>query len=306
MNLNHLAIFQAVADAGNITAGAERLHISQPAVSKQLQELERSLGAPLLDRLPRGVRLTEAGELLAGYARRLFALEAEAELALAELKGLERGRLSIGASVTIGSYLLPQVLARFYERHPGLELSVEIANTESIQRKLLDGALDIGLTEGQSSFAEIEAEEFRQDQMVAITAPDHPLVHAPEPVAIRRLCDEPFVVREMGSGTRLVLESALAERQLTIHPVMSLGNIGAIKRAVAAGIGVAFVSALTIELEVAAGSLAVIELVDFSLRRPFHIAGVRGRHRSRAAQAFLTMLRNDTKLSAETPTGASS
>ena len=306
MNLNHLAIFQAVADAGNITAGAERLHISQPAVSKQLQELERSLGAPLLDRLPRGVRLTEAGELLAGYARRLFALEAEAELALAELKGLERGSLSIGASVTIGSYLLPQALARFYKRYPGLELSVEIANTESIQRKLLDGALDIGLTEGQTSFVEIEADEFRQDELVAIAAPTHPLAQSAASVTIQRLCEEPFVVREPGSGTRLALESALAERQLTIRPAMSLGNIEAIKRAVAAGIGVAFVSALTIEMEVAAGSLAVIELADFTLRRPFHIAGVRGRHRSRAAQAFLTMLRDDTKPTAEIPAGASS
>lgn len=295
MNLNHLAIFQAVADAGNITAGAERLHISQPAVSKQLQELERSLGTPLLDRLPRGVRLTGAGELLAGYARRLFALEAEAELAMAELKGLERGRLSIGASVTIGSYLLPQALAQFHNAYPGLELSVEIANTESVQKKLLDGTLDIGLTEGQISFAEIEAAEFRQDELVAIAAPHHPLAHASKPVTLRRLCEEPFVVREPGSGTRLALEGALAERKLAIYPVMSLGNIEAIKRAVTAGIGVAFVSELTVGMETAAGRLAVIELADFTLRRPFHSVSVRGRHRSRAAQAFLATLRSDEK-----------
>ncbi len=295
MNLNHLAIFQAVADAGNITAGAQRLHISQPAVSKQLQELERSLGVALFERLPRGVRLTEAGELLAGYARRLFALESEAELALAELRGLERGRLSIGASVTIGSYLLPQVLARFHERYPGLDLSVEIANTELVQKQLLDGALDIGLTEGQISFPEIEASEFRQDEMVTIVAPNHPLTRSGEPVTINRLCEEPFVVREPGSGTRLALDGALAERHLTIRPVMSFGNIEAIKRAVAAGIGVAFVSALTIDLETAAGSLAVIELADFTLRRPFHIVSVRGRHRSRAAQAFVTLLKSEAK-----------
>ena len=306
MNLNHLAIFQAVADAGNITAGAERLHISQPAASKQLQELECSLGVALFERLPRGVRLTEAGELLASYARRLFALEAEAEMALAELKGLERGRLSIGASVTIGSYLLPQILARFHGSYPGLNLSVEIANTKIIQKQLLDGALDIGLTEGQISFAEIEASEFRQDELVAIAAPNHSLAGSGEPVTINRLCEEPFVVREPGSGTRLALDGALAERHLTIRPVMSFGNIEAIKRAVAAGIGVAFVSALTIDLEVAAGSLAVVELADFTLRRPFHIVSVRNRHRSRAAQAFVASLRNDAKHAAQPPASASS
>ena len=105
MNLNHLAIFHAVAREGSITLGAERLHISQPAVSKQLQELEKSLGTLLFDRLPRGVRLTETGELLESYARRLFGLEAEAESALAEMRGLERGRLAVGASMTIGGYI---------------------------------------------------------------------------------------------------------------------------------------------------------------------------------------------------------
>src|SRR5580700_2167879 len=139
MNLNHLAIFHAVAETRGISLGAERLHISQPAVSKQIQELERSLGTKLFDRIPRGVRLTESGELLAGHARRLFALEAEAETALGELRGLERGRLAVGASLTIGVYLLPDVLAKFHQRYPGIELAVDIANTDEVQTRLLDG-----------------------------------------------------------------------------------------------------------------------------------------------------------------------
>jgi len=173
MNLNHLAIFHAVAQEQSISAGAERLCISQPAVSKQLQEFERTLGAPLFDRLPRGVRLTEAGRLLETYAKRLFALESEAETALSELRGLEKGRLVIGASMTIGGYLLPRIVVEFNQRYPGIQVFVEIANTEDIQQRVLDSELDIGLTEGLLEHPELDASVFYEDEMVVI-APRRP------------------------------------------------------------------------------------------------------------------------------------
>src|SRR5262249_49572490 len=136
MNLNHLAIFHAVAQTGSMTLGAERLDISQPAVSKQVQELERVLGVHLFDRIGRRVHLSQAGEILADYARRLFALAHEAEEALAEVSAGGRGRLVIGASTSIGSYLLPGVLAEFSRRHPKIELLVEIQNTEQVHHRL--------------------------------------------------------------------------------------------------------------------------------------------------------------------------
>ena len=124
MNLNHLAVLHAVAQTGGMTLGAERLDVSQPAVSKQVQELEGHLGLRLFDRIGRRVRLSRAGEILADYARRLFALADEAERAMAEVRSVGRGRLAIGASTTIGSYLLPGVLAEFWRRHPGMEVLV--------------------------------------------------------------------------------------------------------------------------------------------------------------------------------------
>lgn len=289
MNLNHLAIFHAVAREGSVTLGAERLHISQPAVSKQLQELERSLGTPLFDRLPRGVRLTEAGELLEGYARRLFGLEAEAETALAELRGLSRGRLAVGASMTIGGYLLPDILARFHRKYPGIDVRLEIANTEEVQQRLIEGTLDVGLTEGFLEHPELEAAVFRSDAMVVIAPPGHPLL-AESPVTAERLCQEPFLVREEGSGTRAVVERAFAERGLTLCAVMSLGNIEAIKRAVSAGLGVAMVSALTVGLEQEAGKLSVVAVSDLCVRRPLHRLHLRGRHQGHAALAFIAAL----------------
>ena len=136
MNLNHLAIFHAVAQAGSMTQGAERLDISQPAVSKQVQELEHSLGVHLFDRIGRRVRLSQAGEILANYARMLFAVEHEAEEAMVDVRAVGRGRLVIGASTTIGTYLLPGVLADFWRRYPKVELLVEIENTEQVHRRL--------------------------------------------------------------------------------------------------------------------------------------------------------------------------
>ena len=293
MNLNHLAIFHAVAGEGNISRGAERLFISQPAVSKQLAELERHLGTRLFDRLPKGVRLTEAGTLLQAYSSRLFAVEAEAERALAEMQGLQRGRLAIGASTTIGDYLLPSILVRFYARYPGIEIVLEIANTEVIQQKLLAGTLDLGLTEGFVEAEELEATVFLEDALVVIAAPDHPLVNQC-PVTLERLCWEPFVLRELGSGTRAVVERVLNERGFVRHTALSLGSTEAVKRAVAAGAGVAIVSRLSIANEEEKGHLVVIPISDLAIRRPLHRLQVRGRYEGQAVGAFLKNLAEET------------
>src|SRR5579884_2162586 len=138
MNLHHLSIFKTVCEEGGISRGAKRLLISQPAVSKQLQQLERAIGTQLIDRAPGGLRLTQAGELLLEYARRIFSVENEAERALSQLRGLRRGRLAVGASMTIGVYLLPELLAAFRRKHPSIELHCEIGNTKYIQDLLLD------------------------------------------------------------------------------------------------------------------------------------------------------------------------
>jgi DNA-binding transcriptional LysR family regulator len=287
MNLNHLNIFYAVAEQGSVSKGAERLHISQPAVSKQLAEFERALGAPLFDRLPRGIRLTEAGRLLQNYARRLFAVEAEAERSLRELRGLERGRLAIGASTSIGAYLLPSALTAFYRAYPGIEVHLEIDNTEKIQKLLEVGALDIGFTEGFIHSEALEASVFQEDELVFIAAPDYAQRLA-EPLTLEQLCAEPFLMRERGSGTREVIEEALQQHGLALpRPIMTMGNTEAIKRVVAESIGIAIVSRLTIQSEVREGRLIVLEVPGFTLRRPLHQLKVRGTDGPAAVRAFL-------------------
>lgn len=289
MNLNHLATFHAVAEEGSISRGAARLFISQPAVSKQVRELEASLGVILLDRLPRGVQLTEAGEVLASHARRLFAEEADAERAIAELKGLSKGRLVLGASLTIGVYLLPEILGLYRKKHPGVELSLEIGNTQVVQQKVLDNAVDIALTEGFVEHKDLEGTVASRDELVAIVATDHPFAARPRLTAAE-FCAEPFIMREHGSGTREVIERALVNIGLDVRPVMSLGSTEAIKRAVAAGLGVAIVSRLALKLELDADLLRVIALSDVALNRPLHIVSLRGKSESRTVQAFRSLL----------------
>src|SRR5437868_2773190 len=143
MNLGHLSVFYSVAMHGNVSRAADKLMVSQPAVSKQVKELERVLGVTLFDRLPRGMRLTDAGQLLVGYAARIFALEGEAQQAVAELAGLRRGRLVVGASNTIGVYLLPDLFVRFRRQFPAIQLQLEIAHTDAILRWLRRGELHL-------------------------------------------------------------------------------------------------------------------------------------------------------------------
>lgn len=290
MNLGHLSIFRAVADERSISRAAERLMISQPAASKQLAQFERSLGTKLFDRLPRGIRLTEAGELLASYARKLFTIEAEAESALLELRGLRRGRLGLGASTTLGVYLLPEAFVRFREKHPEIQITLEVIGSPAVERRLVDGDLDMGFTESFSGSVELEAVRFGTDQLVAIAPYGHPLSRKRR-VMPEQLCQQPFVVRETGSETKSFVEQALAAKGLTITPVMSLGTTEAIKRAVAAGIGVSIVSKLAIELELKARRLSIIPVSGLSISRPIYRVQRNRSEPSPAALRFLDLLK---------------
>jgi DNA-binding transcriptional LysR family regulator len=289
-NLNQLRIFSEISKAGNITRAAERLKLSQPAVSKQLVELEQNVGMALFDRLPRGVRLTAAGEILREHAARILVTELAAEQELAELAGLSRGRLSVGASTTIGSYLVPKLFGEFHRAHPQIQLELEIANTAAIQDAVLDNRVDLGLTEGFVASDALDVEIVHRDEMVAIAARGHPLL-AQTPLPARALAQTAFILREKGSGTRDVIEAALAEAGVRIEPTMSLGSTEAVKNAVAAGLGVAIVSRLAVELELSAGHLALLELSDLRIRRALHLVRLKSKRAFPAVDSFVRILR---------------
>jgi DNA-binding transcriptional LysR family regulator len=236
--------------------------------------------------------LTEAGQLLFEYTKRIFALADEAEEVLNEMHDLKRGRLAVGASTTIGTYLLPELLGHYRIQYPHIELFLDIANANEIQERLLTNRVEIGLIEGAVTHAELFKRIWRQDELVLITSPTASLI-AEKHLTLKALHKEktPFILREQGSGTRTVLEAAIAAQGLqAISPFMELGSTEAIKKVVATGLGVSFVSEHTIQLELAANILKRVSLVDFVLKRPLYLVYLKQKRLSRAAQTFLELL----------------
>jgi DNA-binding transcriptional LysR family regulator len=286
MNLNHLAIFQAVAQVGSITGGAAQLGISQSAVSRQLAEFEQRQGVLLFDRLPRGVRLTAPGRVLLDYADRLFSIEAQAKQALDDMRHRRQGRLAIGSSRTIAAYMLPRAFAAYRPANPGVELSLAVENTDTIERKLLDGEIDIGFAEGVADDAALDYTVFAHDELVLIASPSHRLAGRSD-VALDELQGEDVLMHETGSGTRAVTEQLLAERRLRLHPAMTLASTEALKQTVAAGVGLAFLSSQAIHMELAAGLLVQIRIRGGPFSRPLYRVLPRSSSSSPALRSFL-------------------
>jgi DNA-binding transcriptional LysR family regulator len=290
ISLNHLSLFHAVAEAGGVTRAAERLMVSQPAVSKQVKELERTLRVRLLERDGRGVRLTEHGRVLAGYARQIFTLLDEAEAALTDLDALRRGRLAVGVTPTIGTYVLPDVLVYFRQRFPGVRVEVETADVGRLRdRVATDRSLDLALADETLTFPGMARREFTKATFVAIAAPRHPLVRRRR-VALADLATGPLVMREPGSNERSLVERFLAESGLGFDGALTLGSTEAVKRAVEGGLGIGIVPRLAIEREAKSGRLAILKTPELKLARPLFEVWDASRPRSKAARAFHCVL----------------
>ncbi len=241
VSLHRLELFLAVLDHRGVGRAARAHHISQPAVSEHLHGLAAYFGVSLLERHGRHVRPTPAARLLEPYARQIVGLVRGAERAAVDLQGLRGGSLTIGASTTPATYLLPAALGRFHAAHPALGLSLRIGDTREIERWLVRGELDLAVIGETLLEPGLEAEVWVQDELVLIVPRRHPLTQrrAVRPTAIAEV---PCIVREEGSSTRGVAERYLARHGVTLTPAMELGSTEAIREAVAAGLGVALVS----------------------------------------------------------------
>lgn len=286
MNLHHLELFHAVASRGNLSRAADDLFTSQPSVSKQLRLLEDSLGVKLLDRLPRGVALTDAGRILAEHAREIFAHRDRAVRDLDDLAGLGRGRLSIAASRTVGSYLLPTILSKYSALHPAIVLEVRVTNTQRSIEMVRMGGAEIALVEGPVEADEVVGEVFGTDELVVVAAPGHPLAKRKSPVRLERILSERLMAREAGSGTRDILDRELARRNLTWKPSLEVESAEAIKRFVAAGLGIGVLSDLAVAHELEDGDLARIRVEGLALKRDLSVVRSKTKSVSAACAAF--------------------
>ena len=241
LTLHRLELFLAVLDEGGVGRAAKARNISQPAVSEHLQGLAAHFGVPLLERHGRRVRPTPAARLLEPYARQAVGLLRGAEQAAADLRGLRSGSLTVGASTTPGTYLLPAALGRFHAAHPGIALSLRISDTRDIERWVSAGQVELGVIGEAPLVPGLAAESWVKDELVLIVPRGHPLARRPA-VTAPAITGEPYIAREEGSSTRGVAERYLARLGVTLTPAMELGSTEAIREAVAAGLGVALVS----------------------------------------------------------------
>lgn len=297
MNLNQLRVFHATALEGSVTRAARKLRVSQPAISKQLIEFEQSLGVALFDRGARGVSLTQAGRLVLRHSSQIFAQEQNLQSELQALLGVSSGQLSVGASTTIGNYLVPGLFGQYHRLHPGIELRLEIANTEAVQHMVLENRVDIGLTEGVERSRALETTVFGHDVMVMVTAPGDPRLGR-GPIDHAAMAELQLIAREPGSGTREVIEQAFAKRGIPFAPSMSLGSSEAIKQAVAAGLGVALMSRLAVQAELQSGRLTELLMAGEPIRRDLHLVRIGARRETPALGAFLALLSEPVKRTA--------
>ena len=290
MNFHRLKVFYLVARLESFSRAAEELYTSQPNISKHVHQLEAELGVSLFHRLGGSIELTEAGRAVYRYAQQVFDLTAELQRTLVELEGLERGYLRLGASSTPGLYLLPDMIAAFGRHYPGLEVSFSIGNSQQVVDEVLAGKLDLGFVGGFTEVPGLQRQPFGRDEVVLITPSQHRLVGQAD-VTAAKLAGETFVVREPGSSTRQAMESLLASLDLSPQRMLELPNCEAVKRAVAAGLGLSFVSRSAIDLELKQGVLSVVKGQGLNFSRQLFVVSRKDARLSPAALAFLAYAR---------------
>jgi DNA-binding transcriptional LysR family regulator len=296
VTLRQLRTFKTVADLNSFSLAAQRLKLSQPSVSYQVKELEETLGLPLLDRLGKRVQLTEGGTLLYGYARRMLDVLDDARVAIEEMRGIKRGNLRVGASTTVGIYLLPAALGAFKKLHPGLVISLEIGTRARVQEQVLRNELDLAVVGPASKDPELSIIPFISDELVVVAPAGHPLATR-RGLTLNDLADQPFVMREAASGSRWSLEKAARTAGAKLQVAMELGSNGAIKHAVESGLGLAVISRYACMLEVSSGRLVELTVRGFPIRRDWHIVHLRRRKLPASVSTFIEFLRDTSWLS---------
>lgn len=269
VTLRQLRVFESVARHLSFSRAAEELHLTQPAVSMQVKQLEEQAGLPLTEMIGKKVYLTQAGEEVARHARRIAQQLREAEEALDALKGVKGGRLSLGV-ISTAKYFAPRLLAEYRRRLPGIDIDFRVSNRETVVHLLADNEIDLAIM-GQppQEFATVSA-AFADHPLVIIAAPEHPLAKRKK-ITPAELEDETFIIREPGSGTRAAMERFFSNNGLTLRHVMEMVGNETIKQAVMAGLGLAFISAHTVALEREVGRLVTLPVTGTPVMRRWFV-----------------------------------
>ena len=288
MDLRQLEVFSKVYDHASFSRAATELSLTQPTVSGHIKQLEEDVGSPLFDRLGNRIVPTPAGDILYHYARRMLHLAHDAQQALDEFLGCSRGQLYIGGSTIPGEYLLPGLLGEFKQRYPDIRVTLRIDDSKGIIEAVSDGQIEIGVVGAKLGNAKIDYVEYLRDELVLTVSARHPFAKKRR-VSMSDVQQQPFILRERGSGSRWILEDLLRRQGADaskLSVVAEMGSTAAVVQGIKAGVGVSILSRRAVADDVKAGNLHVVAVEDFSFARHFYIVTRRSHTMSPIGDVF--------------------
>ncbi|MCB1727315.1 MAG: LysR family transcriptional regulator, partial [Gammaproteobacteria bacterium] len=284
--LRQLQLFEAIVRLGSFTRAAEELFLTQPTVSMQIKKLADSMGLPLFEHVGRNVSPTEAGLELYESCRRIFETLANLEMKLADLKGIKRGRLRLGV-ITTAKYFAPEILGEFCQQYPGIEVALKVSNRDRIIERINANEDDLYIMgQAPADQSEVEAFPFAPNPLVLMAPRNHPLV-GKKNIKLSQIVDEPFILREPGSGIRDATLRMFDEFGRRPHVRMELGSNEAIKHAIVGGLGLSVLSLHTLALEGTDGPVAILDVEGMPIMRQWYLVHPKGKELSLVAKAFL-------------------
>lgn len=285
-----LQVFVTVAEMENFSRAAEELHMTQPAVSQYIQSFERTMGTKLLERSNKFVRLNKAGEIVYHHAKEILGLYTKMHYLIDDLTNKTSGPLSIGASYTVGEYVLPHVLAKMHKKYPLIVPTVTIGNTREIASLVLSHQLDVGIVEGEFKDKHLVIEPFAEDPMYLVASPKHRFAQKNGEISLSELAEETWIVRENGSGTREATEKMFRLCEMNPKHTLEFGSTQLIKESVEEGLGISLLSYWAIRKECSMGALKIINVNQLPILRKFSVV-LRSPFQTKALNVFLELLR---------------
>lgn len=289
MTLRHLKIFVTVCELGTVTAAGEKLYIAQPSVSLAISELEAYYGVKLFDRISKRLYITETGKQFLNYATHVVALFDEMEQGIKDWDSI--GQLRIGASITIGNYLMPKYVKTFQEAHAKIKVQVIIDNSEKIEAYVLNNKIDLGLIEGYVHNSYIEKEDYMKDQLVLVCSRNHPFSKQKE-VELEALKNEPFILREKGSGGREIFEGMMEANGIKMIPTWESVSTQAIVRAVGKNLGISVLPYLLVKDHIDSHELATCKIKGYPLQRTFTLIYHKHKYLTQGAKDFIEICKS--------------
>ena len=291
LTLRQLQCFSAVASNLSYTKAAEELHLTQPAVSMQIRQLEQQARLPLTEQFGKRVPPTEAGEEVSRYARSILQQVNELDVVLDRIKGLSGGRLKI-AAIASANYFVPRLIGTFHERFPDVNVSMDVTNQTEVLRRVVDNEVDMAIMGQPPKASQVEAIPFMDNPLIIVAAPEHRLARRKR-IQLKELEKEEFLVREPGSGTRGAMERFFRQNKLKLNLGMGMGSLSSIKQGVQANLGLGLLQRDAVQVEMQLGKLVELKVRGLPIMRKWYVVLHKGKRLSVAADEFKSLLTNE-------------